>query len=82
VIGRRAIDRAAEEALAQGGGDWSHGLAACGFDLHIVEEYSERAVGAFDLRGLEPDEAIKAGFRLGLQLGYRIAASQSKGRQP
>jgi len=80
VISRREIDQAAEQAIAAGEGDWMHGLTQLGFNLQVVEEYGERAVAAFQSRGLEPEEAVRAGFRLGLQLGYRIAASKSRGR--
>lgn len=83
MIGRREIDRAAEEALAAGGGDWGQGLISLGFDLRAVAEYSERAIAAFEAAGLDPDAATRAGFRLGLQLGYRIGADQRmRARRP
>lgn len=78
MIGRREMDNAAEEAVQEGAGDWRHGLVQLGFDLRVVEEYAERALEQFNRRGLEFEEATKGGFRLGLQLGFRIARAQRR----
>jgi hypothetical protein len=80
MIGRGRITTAINESFHEHGGNSRESLAGLGFDNRAVDEKAEALLAHYSTNEVAPEIACKAAFVLGLELGYRIARREHRGR--